>query len=1142
MAGSGGSLFGMYVPGVPFYCDGTDWNICSGSTIGLMGNKYFCDGYNLDECNEDKVNQYSSDNNYICDGTQWLSIQQTGDLIAPSGYSWDYAPVSTLETPAAQCTNIPENYLGANPSNDLFCCPDASYCPKNDQTLGGDNCFAQNSVVKNSNSDFDLCGYGDEGAEWLKCAPGPLNLQGKVYNDEKFLCNQGWQSCDTEQVMGNNYCSGDKWITCNQSNAGMITPNDQWICNPTGWNSDFVFGSQELYELKIVEDKGGKNFAGVSNFRICEDANLPDLAEVCFNDVSKLPALKTVSKLNKDAEKPFVQNEITYLYESSAEPKTVSAIVTRDVNSLLLDLGNFAKNLNEGRRLMITLDGENYLLSREEGEGFYANLMLTHIPTMQKFPVEILPEGKFQFQVHAGKAIILSLKLLQAQSLIKFEEGVPELAQTAYALPDNLEEIYELPFSKEQPRKLQDFNDMLITVCNNDQSYDPEVLLVCKDNDHFLTLNKSEMTSTVLDYYEGTTNVGKEVGFLYQYVDGKKQGYIFNLQALSKDDSALNYSDFTEALVEGRRIALKFEDALYLLAQPEGDILSLPDMVLESYGGSEVVSTAAAGSTKEVSFLIAEGKITLHRDYATPPPPFQVSALTTLEVISTPVNMEEDLFTVMSSQVPVKLEGVNGLIKASETDFKQDADAFKIVYNNDNKLINLKSPVVFGNNLLYYDSAVIDGGNFIKTMKIYRLYDMDDNNHGEDFHVYDNQFIETFSSGKTLAIKFEDEYFVLGYIGSSESEEAFFSLDDLTLTNLEGSETYEKVVEDVDAGIKQAVFTTTLGKIAIKKDLTKSEIIFTLPEAILAEEDFNPLEDYSIVLKPGMKINVAGETISITETGISQTYINKVNVCGVDDDNDCIFIYKDEPLLLDEMSNQYDLLFWYDPIIEDDQLIEKQVKIYSVIDVSKYIPPTAENLDTAFTFENLFTENSLKEGKTPVLLWNDNYFELHSGLDNAVVDLSTYWLKAIPSGPETTLAMLSDTEGVNNASVYYENNLIFLQQVEKDGVDDIDLNLFSLPYELLTYEGINVTEDKVFTPSVHGNKYVIDAPEIITNLENTPVLLKIVIRNSEDEVVYQTLMPQGVTQEVLLPQGDFMSVGVLSVGLEEEDAVVVISS
>src|SRR3989338_7402632 len=124
---------------------------------------------------------------------------------------------------------------------------------------------------------------------------------------------------------------------------------------------------------RIVEacDRGTERVNEV--VAICDDSG-----EIKF-------VVKSTAELQRVGEKPTQEGFITYLYESpnQGELKTVSLIFTLPVSArpLELPLSSFAANLADGKRLMLTLNGEYYLLSHQGRERFaVANLRLKHIP------------------------------------------------------------------------------------------------------------------------------------------------------------------------------------------------------------------------------------------------------------------------------------------------------------------------------------------------------------------------------------------------------------------------------------------------------------------------------------------------------------------------------------------------------------------------------------------------------------------------------------------------------------------------------------------------------------------------------------------------------------------------------------------
>ncbi len=946
--------------------------------------------------------------------------------------------------------------------------------------------------------------YSCNGVSWESCTN---SNEGTTTTNNQYACfDDKWQTCtaeiELEEKPINNEvaCFNSLWNTCDGDNAGTVTPNYQYYCDGKDWRDDFHIDNKNFYEVKVVKGTPWKNIITDINdyphIELCdkETEAFLDKATLCYDPGDKTLELASLNYLNSGAKKPNATNNVLFIYgePSANEKKSVSVILLQDLTNspVIIPSGNFAKNLIAGQRLGLKLptDADNYeyyLLSHEPAELFDFNkLTITHLPTKAKYTPTLIPANNYQFTVLADKAITIT----QQSGEIKITIDVPGEAPAAYPIPFSLINKSEVPFSTSEPVKLTNLNNILLTVCTDDNPADQLTLLVCLNDQHTLTLEKDVLTNATIG--------GKEVALLYQIStneDGtqKKQGSIFHLEKLSDTNKPLNFNNYVDNMVAGRRLALEFEKQLYLMEHPIQQFLSLPALNLVKYLDSGSVIYPATGSEKKVDFLISEGKVILERNFGTPPPPFQIKALTKQQIVDTPLDLKKELFTSMSNQIPVQISDNPefGIISVAESDLTGYDASFKLTTTKmADYHLNYQIPKVFDDapsTLFYYFSANVEDGKPIKTAKIYYLYDLVDENE----HDFNNEFIEIFTSGNELALKLEGFYYLLGYEGATSEGKSFFSLDKLTLKLLNGTE--EEFTGTTDFATQSVNFPVLKGEITVKVDDVNNKIKFSSEGAeSLITEEFTA-DQFSTFLTTENKVKVGNTNYEICDTSSTETNQEVVLLCP-----GTKLLYKNQP---DEeiIDNK---LFWYLGIVDG----KKTIKVSDVEELSGKI---------TFSDWGIFVDK-IKEGKSKIYKWKDQLFELTGG-----DKLESYSLKTIPEGKLYPLQNVkSSVEGLQNGTFVYNEYLLTAKQ-DWTGDYNIKLNLKPLGYKLLSLAGMNITEKKV------GFAYSIEAPLYSLKWDESGSLIKISLNELDSlDAFYSSKFASGTEKDVLLTSGDKLNI------------------
>ncbi|MEK6950616.1 MAG: hypothetical protein AABX13_02740, partial [Nanoarchaeota archaeon] len=240
----------------------------------------------------------------------------------------------------------------------------------------------------------------------------------------------------------------------------------------------------------------------LQNFHLCDPGIALDSVQVCYDKVvdsgsaaPQVQVLDSLSVLAATNAKPFQEGDFTLLYDPppAGQPKQVSIHYTENVaEEKNFPANQFMANFLAGQRLVLTLDGEYYLLSYE-GSGYFtsANLRLTHIPTQQQFlPAQYPGTNWHVFNVLGQKRIALGAFGPE----FKITALQPGETPAAYVLPQNLNQLYEVTFSKGQPVEITDPTLGTFTVCQSDNNADTQQVQVCLNDVLAFTLQVGTLT------------------------------------------------------------------------------------------------------------------------------------------------------------------------------------------------------------------------------------------------------------------------------------------------------------------------------------------------------------------------------------------------------------------------------------------------------------------------------------------------------------------------------------------------------------------------------------------------------------------------------------------------------------------------
>jgi len=948
----------------------------------------------------------------------------------------------------------------------------------------------------------------------------------EVFNNP--ISDPAAQSCIHNTLSGSGflYCNQGEYVECGVDvDEGTVTPNGDYWCDGNIWSSNFPMGENDFYEVEISKQGNDKTIVGsnyVSLDFCSDDLQLEFQASLCYGN-TRLPPIYSVAHMYQENLQPVVEEltndgDVLFLYEDeSVEGKNISLVLNWDLNSLVgrqLNLEKFVENLQQGQRLSLTLDGEVYVVWKDQNiNNFFAGLRARHLPNGELFELQDLPENKYQFAVLADKAIVFDINLDGRSFTISAEKPAEALAVSPSVA--SLAANFEIPFTRDAPAQLQDLG-ATITPCADDSAAEVDVMRVCLNNNEITTLNRAELTNYI--------HQGKTISLLYLFENGQKKGYVFWNQQVNKLESEVDHTRFVENMALGRRLAVTFAGNTYLLSHPVSDF-SLTNLELKRYAGvneagqETITSQTRSGSWKAIEFNLNEGgKIYLKREEATPPPPFKISGKTTLELTTELFNLQDNLFTTVSTTNPVNLENY-GLLKISDNDVNLDASFILKVDNEgttlpsqfiDNELnLNLGVPNadLLNHVLFYYTEAQELGTEVEKTAEIYYLYDISSAAQNRPFT---NDFIQTLTGGKELALKYGDAYYVLWYQGAT-SGTGLFKLNELRLRSLDGSYQAPANVNNADLSV---TFITPSGDVLVKITTgPPASISFSKRQVSLDTSGFN--NEMSLLLSAEVQSVINNNVYYIADSESGKLIQNSVRIFAGSSYQQLIV---DQPQIINN------LFFWYEGVVDNKK----------VVSVHIYLPLTADG--QAFIAGKDWAQFTVKmaEGKSIVYHWADQDFVLSSTNLQQITPVNLV-LKTVPEGMTYPVANYKlSPDGLYNITFAYKSNLLELRQTWDSDFANVLVNLHSLTEKLITVGGLNFTEGGAFRSKVEGGNYLLKVKEseLDPTQVETPLLynlpLNLISLEQNGEMVASFYLPEKQTKQLLLPDGDVINIKLIN--------------
>ncbi len=965
-----------------------------------------------------------------------------------------------------------------------------------------------------------------DGANWLKCPEIPIDpVTGSKRNpfatdpNVNFACNEDGSITISENICSNagdlTHFSGD------DDNDGFVDRLDP-DCQRS---KTYILGTGNVFE--VILPKGDRDVSiNINENVVYDEMNLCDLStQNSFSDAAlcqkvgdqkqEFLIVTSTTSLRTQNQKPLTQplnTRITFLYEQGGVKK-VSVLYTADVSALISEsertfpITSLQANLVNKQRAMLKQDGEFYLLwlnaSPEQPLFDESKLVLTHIPLGINYPAEAYTgTTSFVFRVLAGKSIVMT-KNLATRNYV-FSSLAPGEAPAAYVVPTTLFDNMEVSFTKTTPVQLTDVKDGTLSICRDDNDADPQLVRICQNNVFKLNLRRGELTTSRVartDGVSGSSGYSHDIALLFDVENNTKKVSIFSLLNPMSMGMILEYNDFINAMVQGRRIAFAFNGQHYLLQHPIQPLLDLTKMSASTRTVQGATTFAASGSQDKIEFGVFDGaRVYLQRQYGGEPPyPFTLKALRRDQV--TPVDLERDFSTSVSSVSPVTISSnanfLGGAIGTVQVDTSTMRDIAR--YQPTFKLsgtfastvaltLSYRVPRVDGDVLYYYHSAQIDGAVPIKTASIYRIYDI---NQQQQEHTFDDTFLSTFIGGSEIALKFQNSYYLLGHQGVA-GRVAFYDPSKLTLRSLTGTATYPVAVSQDSAS-----FTVPEGTIIIRVDVNKPVITFRSSTGIARRQEeqlaaAGAFADFTAELNATNSIRIGASTLRMCFIDAFADYPS-VKVCDVDAQQQITAQYIVNPYTVIKVSAQKYVL---ESNLQRGNA--KKVTIHKIIPI-QYV---SEGPEQTYTDDWFSFAREITAGRKPLLnLSSKLYFPSVDGTRFDMFGVAPY----SPLGPTVRITNITQETPITQRGVIILGSTVITAEQRETGNEEtpVELHLQEAPYKFLPEDPLifNLTEQSsetviTFVTVLNGKLYNL---AVLFPLETPRELVRLLIMSSPDE-------------------------------------------
>ncbi|MBT4111318.1 hypothetical protein HOE37_05655, partial [Candidatus Woesearchaeota archaeon] len=677
--------------------------------------------------------------------------------------------------------------------------------------------------------------------------------------------------------------------------------------------------------------------------------------------------------------------------------------------------------------------------------------------------------------------------------------------ETTEEINYDLQSGFEVRFTKEKPADVKGFGGLL-SFCDTDNQHIDNFLVTC--------INKVPLTKVLDKDILYPTTIGQEnVAFLYQYKDDQKIGSVFLRKDLSPKELDYEANEFVDAMVKGRRIALQFENQIYLLEHPKSNLFSLQNLKMKIYEDSTEETYDAKGSPNKVEFILPEGKITVQLDTSGNAGFYKLSALTKSQIVSQEIDLNEELSVKMSSEYGVKItDNPNfGIVKVNEDpktgDSNLEAEFFKIVVEKEDKkyILEKNVPKVIKKGdvsaLFYYDTINKQTNKAIKSLQIFQHFDLSKNK----FHDYNNEFIKTFTGGNEFVVQYGKGYYRVGYAEKPTDQVTLFSLQKLILTSLDGKNKYVPK----EANSKKVTFIVPEGGVVFEKKVDDNKLEFYKQTAVeLTTQEFNA-DDYSTFLTKETPVKVNKVTYQLKDSGFTSTLDTQARIIEGNSEDTFKVLKKDQVEPIDGH------LFWFKG---KNAKGLKEISVQPIVEIKEGQKKTIDDWGDILA--------KAKDAKSKAILWQGEYFDLVGDKK-----LASYSLRSIPEGDTFPIKNIkvADDETENGTFAFHEH-LLFATQVLDLKTTEASLELTPLTHKLLTSTGLNSTshgKTLSFVTTVGGPLYVMTHSTVNKNLFVVGSLF------TPAKSFLKMLIPEGKSTKILFPDLTLGTIEVLNTTTSE---------
>lgn len=1049
---------------------------------GNIYERFDCDGTTWKK----NIKTCSLKNQLLNDGSLCLYVSQTNQyLVVSCNIKGDGKLVSGI-TPATQKSigfeckqeGSTAKWVKTGTSTTNACTPkgtivNGKYCDLSGKLI---SCPTDKKGLAFLSQDKSFVGQCDQSLQFIKA----VECHSKYSSGEivfGYFCNpvkELWLTCEQatvyEQTDGYKLtCDNSKVLSATEAKCTDKLDNDgdgkidtadgdcitgAVISNDKQFEIDVNLDS--FKDLKITTPTG----QNIQPVKIISIPSIIDTIDLQYSQ-SKI-SLPRLDLMKNSVLKPHYDKSLglSFLYPKR-NTVSIHATYVLSEKALILNKNNFIQNILKGEKIMLILNNEYYLLKHPVGKQLEVNyLTLQHIPSLVEYKSKVIPGqvGKYFFNVLGGYSISLSL----ITNNVEITSLSPSESPSGMVTPVKLDEDYETHFTLKTPVRIESPYLGTLTLCKEDRAADLNNALICLNNNFVTTLTKGELKKIQLNTQFPVLDVnGKQVvsnnvpqyqtmpknyAMLYEISNNEKIIYVFDLVNPSKTPIKLSYRNFIDNMIEGRRIAFEFKDNLYLIDHGKSDstlkIFSLTNLSLTVHNRREIAKKLEMKGDEDKVFydISGDGKISITRKENSPPPPFELVALSPEQIEAK--DLAKDLSVEMSSNLPIQINNpALGKVEISSKDVKSSMSRFVITTQKGDFILEKDIPnEIDTNTLAYYYEAALENNKFVKHMMFYYFVDITKNIAKIPFN---DELIKKFTNKRKFAIKFDKSYYLLSYKGTG-----FFDISKLIITDLDGKN--PKLATLIDRKVQ---FKVAEGEITI----SENGVELLISKEIKDDLTTSTFNNYFAEIAPETKVSLSNSLTLRMCYLTAYSLTQAARVCGSDGTE-----YELNPITIINHNN-------IEYVLESNKKTGDQKRVF----VRKIIPISPKT-----TIPDWF--GFVKEiigFHEPILKIVTNGYTLYKPIAKGP-ELAKFGLQKYPLGPaynfQTRQTSPITFEG---KSILGENILLLEQVTTKDEQKPVDLNVNILPYLHLPVDGtsiiINSSKKTEFTVDLGQHNYTI---------------------------------------------------------------------